>query len=98
MGMALTVKELYYLDKQMNFIEALNAINDGKVVARKKWGGKAKVYLVKNKLNNINHVEVRTTGNCIMYAASSEDLLAMDWDIINPEIQPNQAPQEEIVL
>jgi hypothetical protein len=82
----------------MNFNEALEAINDGKVVARRKWQGKAKVYLVKNKLNNISHVEVRTTGNCIMYAASSEDLLGTDWEIINPEVQSPQAPQEEIVL
>jgi len=82
----------------MNFNDALNAIKDGKIVARGKWGGKAKVYLVKNKMNNITHVEVRTVGNCIMYAASSEDLLAMDWVIINPEIQPKQIPPEEIVL
>ncbi len=82
----------------MNFIEALEAINDGKVVTRRKWQGKAKVYLVKNKLNNISHVEVRTTGNCIMYAASSEDLLGTDWEIINPEVQSQQAPQEEIIL
>jgi hypothetical protein len=82
----------------MNFTEALAAINDGQIVTRKKWQGKAKVYLVKNKLNNINHVEVRTTGNCIMYAASSEDLLGMDWELVNPEVQPKQVPQEEIVL
>ncbi len=84
----------------MNFSEALAAINAGDTVMRKKWGGKAKVYLVKNKLNNINHVEVRTTGNCIMYAASSEDLLAMDWETLNPEIKSKQTPvpEEEIVL
>lgn len=82
----------------MNFIEALNAINDGQIVTRKKWQGKAKVYLVKNKLNNINHIEVRSTGNCIMYAASSDDLLSIDWELVNPEIQPKQTPQEEIVL
>lgn len=83
----------------MNFIEALGAINDGQVVARRKWQGKAKVYLVNNKLNNISHVEVRTTGNCIMYAASSEDLLGMDWEVINPEVQPKKSSkQDEIVL
>lgn len=82
----------------MNFTEALDAINNGQVVARTKWQGKAKVYIVHNKLNNISHVEVRTVGNCIMYAASSEDLLAMDWNIINPEVQPKKAAEEEIVL
>ncbi len=82
----------------MNFNEALDAINNGQVVARMKWQGKAKVYIVNNKLNNISHVEVRTVGNCIMYAASSEDLLAMDWNIINPEVQPTQSNQEDIVL
>ena len=82
----------------MNFNEALDAIQNGETVQRIKWQGKAKVYLVKNKLNNINHVEVRTTGNCIMYAASSEDLLAIDWEIFNKETPIKQVPQEEIVL
>ena len=83
----------------MNFIEALEAIKDSQTVTRKKWQGKAKVYLVHNKLNNITHVEVRSITNCIMYAASSEDLLAMDWELVNPEIKPKeQVPQDEIVL
>lgn len=82
----------------MNFIEAFKLIEEGHTLTRRKWQGKAKVYLVKNKLNNINHVEVRTTGNCIMYAASSEDLLGMDWDLVNPIIPTPKVPQEEIVL
>ena len=82
----------------MNFKEALDAINEGEKVSRRKWQGKAKVYLVKNKMNNINHVEVRTVGNCIMYAASSEDLLAQDWEIIGKEIELKQNNEEEIVL
>jgi hypothetical protein len=87
----------------MNFIEAFKLIEEGQTLTRRKWQGKAKVYIVRNKLNNINHVEVRTTGNCIMYAASSEDLLGMDWELVNPEIQPKktkheQVPEEEIVL
>ena len=82
----------------MNFTEALNSINDGLRVTRKKWGGKATVYLVKNKLNNINHVEVRTIGNCIMYAASSEDLLAMDWDVVEQIKSKPQINPDEIVL
>jgi hypothetical protein len=84
----------------MNFTEALEAINVGETVMRGKWSGKAKVYLVENKLNNINHVEVRTLGSCIMYAASSEDLLANDWELVNKEVAPQQ-PQlnpDEIVL
>ena len=84
-------------NSDMNFSDALAAINAGQTVMRKKWGGKAKVYIVRNKINNITHIEVRTTGNCIMYAASSEDLLAMDWYIMNPEIT-KQLPPEEIVL
>lgn len=63
----------------MNFIEAFAAMQEGKRVTRSKWGKKAIVYIVSNTRNNIDHVEVRTLGNCIMYAASSEDLLAMDW-------------------
>jgi hypothetical protein len=84
----------------MNFTEALAAINDKKMVTRRRWGNKVRVYLVQNKLNNINHIEVRTITNCIMYAASSEDLLAMDWELVNPEVkEPTaQVPQEEIVL
>jgi len=81
----------------MNFNEALDAINEGKILTRKKWSGKAKVYIVKNKLNNINHIEVRTVTNCIMYAASSEDLLAQDWELMNPEVS-TQVPQEDIKL
>lgn len=70
----------------MNFIEVLEAIKSHQMVTRRKWSGKAKVYLVVNKLNNINHIEVRTIGNCIMYAASSEDLLAQDWELVNKEV------------
>jgi len=81
----------------MNFTEALAEINSGQMVTRKKWSGKAKVYMVKNKLNNINHIEVRTVTNCIMYAASSEDLLAQDWELVNSEAPP-QVPQEDIKL
>jgi len=82
----------------MNFSEALNAINNGDTVTRRKWQRKVKVYLVKNKLNNINHVEVRTVGNCIMYAASSEDLLANDWEYVGVEFPVKKDKQEEIVL
>lgn len=85
----------------MNFNEALEAIIAGSRVTRKKWGGKATVYIVRNKLNNINHVEVRTIGNCIMYAASSEDLLAIDWELVDQvkaETPLNQLNPDEIVL
>lgn len=82
----------------MNFNEALDFINQGQKVSRRKWQGKAKVYLVKNKLNNINHVEIRTVGNCIMYAASSEDLLADDWGLIVSEVDTKHIKHEEIVL
>jgi len=82
----------------MNFKEALDAINTGLRVTRKKWGGKATVYLVKNKLNNINHVEVRTINNCIMYAASSEDILAMDWEVVEQIKSKPQINPDEIVL
>lgn len=82
----------------MNFIEALEAIGAGKIVMRRKWGGKAKVYIVHNKLNNISHIEVRTVGNCLMYGASSEDMLAMDWELLNPEIKKPIVSQEDIVL
>ena len=82
----------------MNFAEALEAINANKTVMRRKWARRAKVYIVHNKLNNISHVEVRTTGSCLMYAASSEDLLAMDWELFNPEVKTPQPSQEEIVL
>lgn len=82
----------------MNFNEALEAIKAGMTVMRRKWGGKAKVYLVNNKLNNISHVEVRTVGNCLMYAASSEDLLAMDWELVNKEVPQKQLNPDEIVL
>ena len=88
----------------MNFTEALIEVHAGKTVTRRKWQGKAKVYLVRNKLNNINHIEVRAVSNCIMYAASSEDLLAMDWEVVNPiykevkkQLAPNVVP-DEIVL
>lgn len=82
----------------MNFNEALEAIHSGERVMRRKWGGKAKVYIVHNKLNNISHVEVRTVGNCIMYAASSEDLLANDWELVNKETTKKQINPDEIVL
>lgn len=82
----------------MNFNEALDCINQGQKVSRRKWQGKGKVYLVKNKLNNINHVEIRTVGNCIMYAASSEDLLAEDWELMGSEVDTKQINHEEIVL
>ena len=82
----------------MNFSEALAAINNGDTVTRRKWQRKVKVYLVKNKMNNINHVEVRTVGNCIMYAASSEDLLANDWELVNKEMPVKQLQPDEIVL
>jgi hypothetical protein len=84
----------------MNFTEALAAINDKQVVTRRRWGGKVKVYLVQNRLNNISHIEVRNITNCIMYAASSEDLLATDWEIVNPVVkQPlQQLSPDEIVL
>lgn len=85
----------------MNFIEALQAIQDKQMVTRKKWGGKATVYIVNNKLNNITHVEVRTMSNCIMYAASSEDLLAMDWKIVDKNAsvdKKRQLRQDEIEL
>ena len=82
----------------MNFNEALDAINAGDTVTRRKWQGKAKVYIVHNKLNNISHIEVRSVGNCIMYAASSEDLLSNDWQLVKKEIPLEQVPQDEIVL
>lgn len=84
----------------MNFNEALDAIKSNQMVTRGKWGGKAKVYLVQNKLNNISHVEVRTIGNCIMYAASSEDLLANDWRLVNKDVskEQRQLNPDEIVL
>lgn len=84
----------------MNFIEALTAINAGDTVSRRTWGGKAKVYLVKNKLNNINHIEVRNVTNCIMYAASSADLLAMDWEIMDRKmpLEHRQLNTEKIQL
>lgn len=81
----------------MNFTESLEAINAGHTVTRRKWQGKAKVYLVKNKFNNIDHIEVKTI-NCIIYAASSEDLLAIDWELANQEIKSKQIPYEEIIL
>lgn len=84
----------------MIFNEALDAIQSGETVMRRKWQGKAKVYIVRNKLNNINHIEVRSVGNCIMYAASSEDLLANDWELVNKEAPPvkPQLDPDEIVL
>lgn len=82
----------------MNFNEALEAIVSGSRVTRKKWSSKATVYIVRNKLNNINHVEVRTIGNCIMYAASSEDLLAIDWELVDQIKAEPQLNQDEIVL
>jgi hypothetical protein len=82
----------------MNFIEALKALNDGETVLRLKWGGKAKVYKVHNKLNNITHIEVRSSSNCLIYSASSEDLLALDWDFVNKEIPLKQVEQEDIKL
>ncbi len=82
----------------MNFNEALDAIKAGMTVIRRKWQGKAKVYIVHNKLNNITHIEVRMVGSCIMYAASSEDLLAIDWELVNKEVPPKQLKQEDIVL
>jgi hypothetical protein len=82
----------------MNFNEALEAIQANKTVTRRKWGGKAKVYIVNNKLNNINHVEVRTVNNCLMYAASSEDLLAMDWELVEKDVSKKQLNPDEIVL
>lgn len=80
MGMDIRAKESGYWTHRMNFIEALEAIKAGRRVTRAAWNKKATVYLVDNKMNNIQHIEVRTTGNCIMYAASSADLLAEDWD------------------
>lgn len=82
----------------MNFNEALDAINTGKIVTRRKWQGKAKVYIVRNKMNNINHIEVRMIGNCIMYGASSEDLLAIDWELVNKEVTQQQLNPDEIIL
>ncbi len=82
----------------MNFNEALDAINAGETVMRRKWQGKAKVYRVDNKLNNISHLEVRSVGNCIMYAASSEDLLANDWELVNKIVPDKQLNPEEIIL
>ena len=83
----------------MNFSEALEAILAKKTVCRKKWSGKVKVYLVQNSLNNINHIEVRTLGSCIMYAASSEDLLANDWECSDLNSKPHkQLNPDEIVL
>lgn len=82
----------------MNFSEALTAIIEGQTVLRKKWNNKVKVYLVKNKLNNINHIEVRSITNCMMYAASSEDLLANDWELLDSDIPSKQVSQEDIVL
>ena len=81
----------------MNFSEALYFINKGDKVTRKKWGKKAAVYLVNNRLNNISHIEIRTLGSCLMYGASSEDLLALDWELVDN--QPiKQTQQEDIVL
>jgi len=82
----------------MDFVKALEAIKLRLVVTRKKWQGKAKVYLVHNKLNNITHIEVRTLGSCLMYAASSEDLLATDWLMVDKEFSVKQLKQEEIIL
>ena len=81
----------------MNFIEAFQSMQEGNRLTRLKWQKKATVYIVENKMNNISHVEVRTLGSCIMYAASSEDLLANDWEFaVEPTIK--QQKQEAIVL
>jgi hypothetical protein len=65
----------------MNFNEALDAIKKGKKIRRKRWLMTDMVYLVENKFNSIYHIEYRYLGGCRMYAASSEDMLAEDWEI-----------------
>lgn len=67
----------------MNFSEALEYVKNGKRVARKAWGkGDMAIYLVDNRMNNIQHIEFRSKMNCLMYAASSEDILAIDWILL----------------
>lgn len=63
----------------MNFSEALEKIKEGNKAARGSWSPGMAIYLVSNKFNNISHVEFRSKLHCVMYAASSEDLLANDW-------------------
>lgn len=66
----------------MNFSDALQHIKFNKQVRRSIWDKTKAIYLVENDRNNIHYIEYRNLGSCLMYAASSEDLLADDWVLI----------------
>lgn len=69
----------------MNFCEALELMKAGKKVTRVSWqSSQMAVYLIVNRMNNISHLEFRSSTHCIMYAASSADILATDWTILGP--------------
>lgn len=72
---------------QLNFGEALDALKDGKKVARKGWNGPNQWLAMQrpdeNSKMTLPYIYISTvTGDLVPWLASQTDLLADDWTIV----------------
>ena len=64
----------------MKFGSALNAVLGGNSVARNAWG--AGVYITVDAMDP-THIDITNAGVTTDWTATSADLLADDWEIVN---------------
>jgi len=87
-----TFEACYRQSGEMNFGHALLALNEGRRVARSGWNGRDQflvrepgttIVLNGKQLEYHAHIDIKTAqGTMAPYAASSTDLLAEDWGIV----------------